>query len=512
MQKRLLILTCCLLLCLRFYGADSTDVVRQSPDSVWVAERSSLTKEWATNERLHYDDAFSASADEAFRPKKRTWLAATEIVGSNLGLLAFDHFVLDAAYAEVTMKTIKRNIKLTEWFWDSDVFHTNLGEHPYHGSLYFNAARANGLNFWASALMTTGGSLMWELVGECELPSVNDFLATSFGGTCIGEVEYRLSDLVLDDSKRGGKRVISELLAALISPMRGLNRVITGEAFKRRGFSPLSSKRIFSSFSTGLRHVSLSCRGKYGLYTPYLDADIYYGDKTRTSGIPFESFDASLHLVIGNHQEAFNTIRASGQIMSRNIAESDRFVASIGLWQHFNYMFSNPIHGGETAYNISEAASAGPGFNYVWRGCDWSLDGSLMASGVLLGGLMTDDNDNQFGRTYNVGSGFSLKNRMMLQIGRRIMARLDIDYYRLFTWIGYDNINPEDEWFRHSTQGEAGCAWQLMTTPLIDVIVWKNCGLRASWTIYNRHTRYEQKTNVHSRASEVEVGLVWHIQ
>lgn len=66
-------------------------------------------------------------------------------------------------------------------------FNTNLFAHPYHGNLYFNAARTNGMNFWQSYPFALGGSLMWEFLGENTPPSINDLLATSIGGTAIGE-------------------------------------------------------------------------------------------------------------------------------------------------------------------------------------------------------------------------------------------------------------------------------------------------------------------------------------
>lgn len=43
---------------------------------------------------------------------------------------------------------------------------------------------------------------------------------------------HRLSSLVLDDSKRGFGRFTREFLGTLICPMRGINRMITGDMWK----------------------------------------------------------------------------------------------------------------------------------------------------------------------------------------------------------------------------------------------------------------------------------------
>ena len=67
----------------------------------------------------------------------------------------FDRFVLCEDFAKVNLSSIKENFK-TGFVWDNDQFSTNLFAHPYHGGLYFNAARSNGLSFWESAPYALG--------------------------------------------------------------------------------------------------------------------------------------------------------------------------------------------------------------------------------------------------------------------------------------------------------------------------------------------------------------------
>ncbi len=118
--------------------------------------------------------------------------------------------------------------------WDTNQFTTNFIGHPYHGSIYFNSARTNGFNFYESILFTLGGSLMWEYLMETKPPSRNDLGATTFGGTAIGEISYRLSDLLLDNRSTGVNRFSRELLGALLSPARFITRLTNGEAWKRQ--------------------------------------------------------------------------------------------------------------------------------------------------------------------------------------------------------------------------------------------------------------------------------------
>ena len=138
------------------------------------------------------------TSDSTLLQPRRPWKAALETFGLNMLVWSFDRYIVKEDWAYINGHTIKSNFKKGP-VWDTDQFTTNLFSHPYHGSLYFNAARSNGMNFWQSAPFAAGGSLMWEFFMENEPPSINDMLATTFGGIELGEITYRLSDLFIDN-------------------------------------------------------------------------------------------------------------------------------------------------------------------------------------------------------------------------------------------------------------------------------------------------------------------------
>ena len=182
-----------------------------------------LSSQWMWGQHFPQMDARNYVSDTALFIPRRPWLAASEVFGMNMAVWTFDRFLMNEDFAKINGHTIKQNFK-TGPVWDTDKFSTNLVAHPYHGSLYFNAARSNGLNFWQSIPFAAGGSLMWEFFMETEPPSINDMLATSFGGIELGEITYRLSDLFIDNRSHGAERVGREILSGLISPMRAINR------------------------------------------------------------------------------------------------------------------------------------------------------------------------------------------------------------------------------------------------------------------------------------------------
>jgi len=105
--------------------------------------------------------------DSTVRLKKYTLKAAIETFGLNVGVWGFDRFVMNEEFAHITSATISKNLR-TGFVWDNDKFSTNLFAHPYHGSLYYNTARSNGLSFWESVPYSFAGSLMWEFTAERE--------------------------------------------------------------------------------------------------------------------------------------------------------------------------------------------------------------------------------------------------------------------------------------------------------------------------------------------------------
>lgn len=157
------------------------------------------------------------TSDSTLLQPRRPWKAALETFGLNMLVWSFDRYIVKEDWAYINGHTIKSNFKKGP-VWDTDQFTTNLFSHPYHGSLYFNAARSNGMNFWQSAPFAAGGSLMWEFFMENEPPSINDMLATTFGGIELGEITYRLSDLFIDNRSSGAERVGREVLAGILSP------------------------------------------------------------------------------------------------------------------------------------------------------------------------------------------------------------------------------------------------------------------------------------------------------
>ena len=184
------------------------------------------------------------------------------------------------------------------WDWDPNSFEINQIGHPLQGSTYFNGYRTNGYGFWTSSAMTLVGSFVWECCGERNLPSINDLLTTWLGGTTIGEVSRRLSDLALDNTQSGGERRGREFLGFVANPVRGIDRFVRGHT-RTIGENPPGHRPEWLRGVIGVGGVALgSVRGenKATLGGAKLATRLIYGLPDAVIGRPFSYFDIDLEL------------------------------------------------------------------------------------------------------------------------------------------------------------------------------------------------------------------------
>jgi hypothetical protein len=278
-------------------------------------------------------------------------------------------------WALVTRQSIATNVTSSFQF-DYDALSEDLLGHPLHGSLYFNAGRAAGLSFWESALFPVIGSLSWEYAGERQVtfpggwrskPSTNDFVATATSGTLLGEALYRISTELLDDSTTGFERVVRELGASVVSPMRGFNRLYTGEMW-RSGPPPERSHPLHVALDGGISRLALLGSPKTFKPGALLALELQYGDLlpsgNRSTLAPFEFFQGYVAFTelddqISGSQAYGNALVYgwSGDMSAKGRPFRDNNV--FGIVSNFDFQGADNSRFG--------AMSIGPGNYLVWR-------------------------------------------------------------------------------------------------------------------------------------------------
>ena len=228
----------------------------------------------------------------------------------------------------------------------------NMFMHPYHGNLYFNAARTNGLTYWESAPYALFGSAMWEFFGEADPPAINDIFATTCGGMAIGEMTHRLSRTVLDDRARGFRRFLREAAAAIINPIQGLHRIISGDAWRVKSshyrYHDFRQIPLDASVSIGWRYLADDGALFRGVHAPFVNLTLTYGTSVdgESHKTPYDFFDIETSIAFGGGQPLVNTLSIVGRLWSTPILDKKDMAGEFGIYQHYNYYNSKPVEDG----------------------------------------------------------------------------------------------------------------------------------------------------------------------
>ncbi len=457
---------------------------------------------------LLYQPVLPDSTDIALYKKKNFWRAGAEVIGLNLGIWAYDRYVIDGYYAHISWETIKNNFK-QGFKWDDDHLYENMFGHPYHGSLYFNGGRSNGYNFWQSGLFALGGSAMWEIAMENVPPSINDIIATPIGGMALGEALFRTSDLIIDDSSTGGERVGREIAAFIVDPIRGFNRIVTGQAWKKRatsgrrfGLPPISLEVALGARFLDSQNSNVQmCRGGLGM-----EIDFEYGYRFEPSKAPYDYFSLLAELQVVKTQPLISRMQLMGRLYSRNVTDKPKLNINLGIYQHFDYFDSDTIKPENekfhfpavVPYKMASPASVGAGgmLRYL-ASSRMCIDGYAHVNALILAGVVTDL-FRKYHRNYNWGSGFSAKAGLNWALtNNRLSVRLANQFYGVYTWKGYD---PDINWSEKPENVPANVPGDRTSTYFNHFETAINCKVFKQWYVsigadfFNRWTKYHNRT------------------
>ena len=250
--------------------------------------------------RLPHADEYR---DEWGVPRSWGW-ATGEMLGINFVASMFNEYVRQANFNQINPRSFYDNLEMG-WTFDDNEFHTNQLLHPFNGQNYFNAARSNGLGFWRSSLIANAGAFVWECCGETHPMSWNDMMSTGIGGMARGEWAYRISSLILDNTKTGWRRYMREFAALPFNPIRTANRFVSYRATTPRG-NPASDQdwrppHLGLQLYAGGRVIGegesiTNNTNYYGFF----EATLQYGSAFKNERRkPFDRFDTSLQLKFG---------------------------------------------------------------------------------------------------------------------------------------------------------------------------------------------------------------------
>jgi hypothetical protein len=280
--------------------------------------------------------------------------AAAEVLAINFGASMFNEYVRQANFNQISPRSFWHNLE--EGFkYDDNKFKTNQYVHPFNGSTYYNAARANGLEYWPSCVSAVAGAFIWEAMGETHPMSSNDMIATGIGGMAFGETMFRLSSLILDNTASGSGRTWREVGAFLVDPVRGFNRFLSGEASRVQG-NPASPydhhpPHFVARLGAGARITGSEESISEDTRTQaVLDLFINHGSPWENERRkPFDHFDVGVQFN-GDDKVPLGRLQIRGDLFSNAFGGESGRQHAVAFGQYFDYVNNDSLEYGAQSF------------------------------------------------------------------------------------------------------------------------------------------------------------------
>lgn len=366
--------------------------------------------------------------------EKNFWRAGAEWFMAQAIPASFNRFITKDPYSYISFQNFIDHQRLSAWDWDDNQFTTNQIDHPWHGQLYFNAFRSNGYNFYQSGLATLAGSYIWETAGETQHPSINDLVNTAFGGVILGEMTHRVSRNILARSRNGHNKTGNEIVAFLVNPVNGLNRLLDGKWGRHiDDYYAVDSSDISAEFDLGFRRFDARegdflLKGKNSVYGRLR---FLYNNGNHNYKRPFDMFKVNLEMGSGD-STFINAVNVHAMLRGAEFFKSQRGVHFGTLNAHYDFYNNDAFFYGAQSITYNWLSE----FTYKKQN---RLKLNVGVGAVVLAAvpdpyLLYGDS-----RNYNYGSGMSYRFQGELSLLNRLMITTDYNGGYFHTISGNDS-------------------------------------------------------------------------
>jgi hypothetical protein len=441
-----------------------------------------------TTKRNRY--GYLLNDDIKLNRKYPLWKPVVQVFGINGFIWTVDRFVLNENFSHIGPSTWNANIN-KGWEWDDDRFGMNFVGHPYSGSLYFNAARSQGYNYWQSIPFAIGGSVMWEYFGENTRPSLNDVINTPLNGEFLGEIFYRLSSNILDDRTYGGERFLRELLAAAVDPARAFNRLLQGKTFRHTETEAYQTEPLNVTISGGVHKINENNKTIFGKGSnnAMLNIQFDYGNPFEDiARKPFDLFRFRTEFSFGVGRKILDNILGYGVLFGNN-AQLGKLSVLYGAFQYYDYWDNKTFELGALGFGGGLITKYPISQNIVF------YNNFHVSATPLAGNSTRFGPDTSQVRDYTYNDGLEAKYETAVDFGEYVHLSLSYYYYILHTFVG-----------------PAGTNYIGILSPRIDVKILKNLRLGFEHFQYYDDRYLKNFSPQFSVRTEQKIFLTWFLQ
>jgi hypothetical protein len=442
---------------------------------------NSISKDTISDTSKHNLYGDLVNDDTLYNKKYPVWIPIAEVPLINGIVWSFGRYVSKFPYDVIGFNSIAHNFQ-HGWQWDNGTFQMKFFNHPYHGNLNFNAARSNGYNYFQSGIFAFGGSLMWEQFLENGPPNQNDLYTTTVSGAFIGETLYRISSLFLDDRLTGYNRVVRELLAGIIDPIRAFNRLLQGKMGRVTPKEVYQKEPLNITLYTGLNNVSNGTSFWKGTNSAMVDISLTYGNPyEKRFRKPFDYFSGRGDISIGRGSKWLDNLIGYGILYGKNFS-SNNHTMLIGIYQHYDYWNSKSFEIGATAF------SAGITHKY------YLTKNSNIESQINLGIIPLAGINSQYvqveERNYDFAGGINGKFESTLDFEGIVSLTASYYFYGLHTYVGAAGNNIVG-----------------IFRPRIAIKIFNPVSIGFEYLLYAKNSFLHDFPNVHLTSSEERVYI-----
>jgi hypothetical protein len=443
--------------------------------------------------------------DSAYNRKYTLWRPFFEVCGANVTLSLIDSRILNLGFSKVSVTTWKRTLSAgapwgAGWEWDQDRFGNNFLSHPIMGNFYFNAARCNGYNFWASAPFALVGSYMWKMFGENGTPEREDIVNTTADGILLGEILYRISSNVLDDRTHGSERFFRELLAGCIDPMRGFNRLIQGKTFRSTNKEIYQKEPLNVTLYGGIHAINDHSNAILsGTTSEMVNVQFDYGNPFEDSPRnPFDFFRLRVETDIGVGRKIIDNVTGYGFLFGRNTQVGNVPLLEAGFL-YYDYWDN-------TTFELSTIALGGGIFSKIPIGKTSNIYTNAHIGLVPLAGNSTGPitDTSQF-RDYSFGYGAEGKFETGISLGK--VATLGVTYY--YYLIHLFNNTGKGELVGGATLGNNSIG---ILKPKITIQIYKDMSMGFEYYLYSQVHSQEGSPTYSITQTEQKIFLQFYFE
>jgi hypothetical protein len=150
---------------------------------------------------------------------------------------------------------------------------------------------------------------------------------------------YRLSSNILDDRTRGSQRVLREITAGVINPVRGIYRLLQGKSFRRTNKEVYQKEplRVTLYGGTQLDNIQTNIRHSTGNYNVIINLQLEYGNPFEVrKRKAFDFFKLHTGFSTKDGRKILDKVLGSGILFGKNV-QHGKLEMLIGGFQYYDY-------------------------------------------------------------------------------------------------------------------------------------------------------------------------------